>query len=862
MAEWEFVVDSDDLPEPQPEEPSPSRRFQWWYLLAITVLAVLTIGAVTLYRQRADRQAAMRADLQAIIFEEETVRFFGQQDQAGPFILPGAPSNWQQQFHQTFETGPARLPPADFQLNNIEFDGQCALVSAKLDDYTQLRTYCLHNQQWHRAPTATDNWGDDLHTIDLPGAVQLVYQARDQDFATTLARDLPGLFEKLSEWQGQPNGTPSSSRSLQIIIEAQDLAPPLIAAEAQRIVLNSPWLVPFSGDGIPSGQAAVRLALAQALLHRTDLIAPEATSPLPGAVRLQAAAQQVLAANLLLPSESRTSLTASKRARLDGDWISPFYIDRLANATSTNLTQAELAAYVMADYISRTEGSDALLALLQQLPAAGSWDSLFHTTLNRPAVALEKEAAAYSRTGNVHAGESLAADGAYPVAPELPLRARLLGVKGPTAGMLQVSVQPVDTEEPVLVEMAPDLAFRAPGGDPLPVTCLPPDTVLNIDGGWLEIQRRLQASQVTVQQVMPLPIEPAPAGTVAYLIEGEPPTDPKLVANTVFPSQRPYSVAGELIFPRALVALRQDGSLHSLTSLSRSLRVMPLPISKDGPVHFLFIVDLPECDRSWFVHYEHQKGVRGQWLGPPQPAAWVWQSDQQRLLLLNSKPGGAGHNIYGTDEKFSLQPVGETSTLVSVAGWNKPAEQIVFVKRAWMGAIGIGLLDPGSGAIRRAKVYIQPLRARRLSPDGNWLTYLTGVRNRFDPPYRLDALNLETLQETTLVQVEDHQAIGSAIWSPYLAHSQLAVLAGSLDQDGMLQPARILLAGPDQPGTYEVVVEAGPGEQVAMPVFCRDGSLLYRTEQNDQYRLMHQLPATNPAVLLTRDRPFQPLACP
>jgi hypothetical protein len=179
-----------------------------------------------------------------------------------------------------------------------------------------------------------------------------------------------------------------------------------------------------------------------------------------------------------------------------------------------------------------------------------------------------------------------------------------------------------------------------------------------------------------------------------------------------------------------------------------------------------------------------------------------------------------------------------------------------------MGAIGIGLLDPGSGAIRRAKVYIQPLRARRLSPDGNWLTYLTGVRNRFDPPYRLDALNLETLQETTLVEVEDHQAIGSAIWSPYLAHSQLAVLAGSLDQDGMLQPARILLAGPDEPGTKEVVVEASPGEQVAMPVFCRDGSLLYRTEQDGQYRLMHQSPATDPAVLLTRDRPFQPLACP
>ena len=169
---------------------------------------------------------------------------------------------------------------------------------------------------------------------------------------------------------------------------------------------------------------------------------------------------------------------------------------------------------------------------------------------------------------------------------------------------------------------------------------------------------------------------------------------------------------------------------------------------------------------------------------------------------------------------------------MSVAGWNQETEQIVFVKRAWQGATGIGLLDPESGAMRRAKVYVYPLRARRLSPDGNWLAFLIGARNRL------------------------------AVWSPYLAEPRVAMLAGPLAEDGLLWPTRILVASPEQPGRYEVAVEGTEGEGLAGPVFCADGGLLYRADEDGQYRLMRQSPGRSAELLFSSDQPFRPLACP
>jgi hydroxymethylpyrimidine pyrophosphatase-like HAD family hydrolase len=58
------------------------------------------------------------------------------------------------------------------------------------------------------------------------------------------------------------------------------------------------------------------------------------------------------------------------------------------------------------------------------------------------------------------------------------------------------------------------------------------------------------------------------------------------------------------------------------------------------------------------------------------------------------------------------------------------------------------------------------------------------------------------------------------------------------------------------------MTQAAAGEQLAMPIFCANGALLYRAEQGGQYYLRQQLPRLRAKTLLTLDYPFQPLACP
>jgi len=150
-----------------------------------------------------------------------------------------------------------------------------------------------------------------------------------------------------------------------------------------------------------------------------------------------------------------------------------------------------------------------------------------------------------------------------------------------------------------------------------------------------------------------------------------------------------------------------------------------------------------------------------------------------------------------------------------------------------------------------------------MSPDGKWLAFLIGTKNRIDPPYRLDLLNLDTLTETTAIQVSDNRAIGPAVWSPYLDKPQLAALSGPLEWGDVLRPNELLVVSPGQTDSFKVVaqVEAGVA-QLAAPVFCSDGSLLYRVDQNNHYQLVHQTPGEAAEVLLTGGQLVKPIACP
>lgn len=862
MTEWQFIVEGEHLPELPPEKPVRSRSSQRWFWLAGAIIALLVTGVTVVYRQREERRIAIREDLTTFIFAEETSRFRGDVTAVPELVIPTAPADWQQAYRQTFQSNYAQSPPTAILLKQIDFDGQCARIEANLDGYDQVRAYCLHERRWRRAPIPLATWGDDLTVLTPLSGVRLGFQPCDQAFAAELAGDLPQLLTQLKRWSlWPPTAAPAfaSERPLEIIIEPRDLHGPFVSDDDLRLVLNSPLLVPADGS-LPNGQVAVRLALVQALLHRTSSSIAERNAALPGVSRFEAGIETVLAAHLILPREIQQQLAQTWQAQLNGQWISPFFAELLFAETATTPQQAQVAADLLAEQIYRLKGPDALVTLLHRLPAADSWDSLFQPVVGRSTVTLENKAAVLVQGLDPTAATITPANNALS-APDLPLQATLLQVQAQTANNLHVSVTLSDQAEPVLVDLSPGLYFSAPNGLPLPFHCIPPGTKLEIKGSWLEIRRRQQASQVLVQEINPLKIEPAPADTVAYLLQGQPLDDPNLATEYVFPSNRSFFITDELLVPQTLVALRQDGTIQPLTPLSSTLRAVPLPIMKGESVHFLLILDLPGCERSWFVHYEPARGVTGRWLGPPQPMKWVWRADRQDLMFFDSRPGGEGHNLYLANDLVPVQPISQSDIPVLFTGWQVKEQQLVFT-RTWMGATGIGLLEPISGDVRRVKLYIHPLRARRLSLDGNWLAYLVGVRNLIDPPYRLDVLNLTTLTETTLIRGKAGEGLSPAEWSPYLAQPRLAVLAGPLADRGTLRPTRLLLFSPDQPENFTVLTEAGEGEQLALPVFCADGSLLYRVERDDHYQLMRQQPGQRADLLFTRDQPFQPLACP
>lgn len=853
--EWFTATYSDSFTRRPAGEPEPPRPSPWrpWLPVAVAALALLLVGAATLVRARAAGEAAMRDDLAGVIFEEETVRFLNDPGRAETFAWPGAPSAWQRTYNERLKTEPGTVPPAAVHVEKIEFDGQCALVSARLDGYPQLRAYCQNGRLWQRAPVPESAWSGPLRTVDLPGGGRLSFRPLDEPFATALATDLPAALARLETLA--PAGR---LQGLEIVIEPRDLHSPLRSDDGSRLVLNSPLLAPFQGGLLPSGEGAVRLALAQALLQRAGL-APEPPRTLPGAERFITAAQAVLAAHLLLPPAEAERLAEEWRAGLVGPWLSPFFADMLQPVEPAETRQAELAAYVMAGYILNRAGFDTLAAVLQQLPAAESWDSLFKATLQRPTIVLENQVDQSRRdTSTPDAAEAV---GAAAGTAGLPLPAILAQVTERPEGGSVAQVDAPGQAGPLLVELPAGLQFRTGGGAYLPPNCAFPGTRLEVDGAWLEVQRRLSASRVTVEDIRPMVVEPAPADTAAFLVWGEAPANDPVELERVFASTQSYLITSRLPLPQALVALRADGTVQPLAPLSSTLQVRPLPATPDSAVQFLFIVDRPGCDFSWFVRYDSGLGITGQWFVPTEATRWVWRPDYQDLLFFKYNPDRDVYDIYNTQDGASLRPVGSSTMPMVFTGWHAGTDNLVFV-RTWMGTMAIGLLEPETGSMSRLKIYVHPLRARQLSPDGAWLAYLTGLYNLFDPPYRLDVLNIETRDEATLIQGDKNKRLGPPNWSRYLADPRLAVLAGPLVKGDRLRPTDLLLASPQEGSQVITLATAGPGEQLATPVFCSDGSLLYRVDTEDRYRLVRHAPGGQAQTLLTSDLPFLPVACP
>jgi hypothetical protein len=841
MTEWQ-IIDSENFPDGVAEEPvrsgSSSRR-RWLLLVGGIVLFLGAVGALTLRQRQLESHTALREDLTAHIFEEETRRYLGQA--GSDLIIAEVSSSWAEAYWQTFETSVQSSPPEAIELTELDFDGHCAVVMAKLAQHTQARAYCLSEQGWRRAPVSTAAWGQEQPALAITAGVRLRFQARDQDFAETLAADLVPLLKKLERlprWSSVSLKDISLS-PLEIVIEPHDLHAPLIVTEAERIVLNSPWLVSTQAPEYAglSGETAVRLALAKALLRRVEPVELNSTANLPGVERFAEAVQTVIAMHLLLAPEMQEEMLTSWRTRLQGRWISPFFANWQPGPKAQVSAPADAAATLMADYMVRLGSLDALHLALQLLPTTTSWDELFRTLLRRSTIVLENETALQAE---LIMTPDLSLNPEKPLLiPPLPLTATLLSLGRPTPDGLRLYVSLPDRTTPLIVEVPADLSFSAPEGAALAPSCITPGTTLEIGGDWLEVNQRLRATQVMVQQLRPFMIESAPVEPVAYVLTGQ-----------------SYD-------PQAMLALSRSGRLYPISPLSSTLQVFPLPVaSAEEGLHFLFKLDLPACQGAWFGHYEPSRGVSGQWLAPANLKQWFWRPDKQDIVFFSARDDSSVYDLsVGLRTSFVPQVIKSLSNPPEFVGWNMETGQFVFYAFEF-NATSVGLF--GLEAEKPAyQTYPMLMRGRRLSPDGNWLSYISSGRRPDAVPDRVEVIHLSTKWAVTLFFVRTREGVYPPVWPLNLSQPRLAVLAGDVADDQALPaPTRLLVTWPDQPGRPEVVAQAAVGERFISPVFCLDGALLYGVERQGEYRLQRQPPGSPAQTLLRLDEPFYPLACP
>jgi hypothetical protein len=873
--EWQ-IIESDNFPDPPPEEAAVSgwRSRGWGLVTAGLFLVLLAAGFWLLRDWHNERQTVLREDLSQVVFQEETHRLLGQPDEA--LTDPQAPLTWQRAYRRTFDRANHWPPPSDVHLTAVDyFDGQCAVVAitgpAETLHPDPVRAYCLAEAGWRRAPIPPAAWGEEQAAINVINGVWLRFRARDRAFAELLADDLVVFLNRLAQLSLL---LPTSS-GLEIVIEPHDLHGALLEADSRRILLNSPELVSnqFLSSArtlktaelspVLSGEDAVRLALAQALLRWVGAFQIEPTPTLPGADRFAAALQTAAAVHLLLSPEGQAALLNDWRAQLDGQWLSPFFGGLLSKATPDSVSQAEVAALVTADYLYHRYGSEIVFRLSPDLARATSWDQLFQplfvanagstqaalkpfetATEARASLLLEIETAQHAQA-NAAAIAALNRQYAAPT-PSLPFMAALLHIDALSRGQ-RFSVSLPGRIEPLLVELGPEVTIETPGGLALSPGCLGLDARLTIMGQWLEQPRRIEAHQVTVRHTPLLTVPPAPAGTVAYLLVGRSPDEEPLPAYLESPSDQPPG--------QFLAALQADGSLQRLFNLSPSVRLYPLPVAAGQPAHFLFQLDLPNCEQFWFARYEQEAGLTEQWFAPPPLMQWVWRADQAAPLFLKRSPDRQGYQIFEADRVTTFSRPGLSDTPFWFMGWQHASRRLVSVSFR-LGTASLGLLDLETGQLTQVvRPPYHALQLHGLSPDGNWLAYPPGLPRRAVPPSQLDLLNLGDATTTDLLQLDAGEELRSFTWSLYLSKPTLAILTRLPAENDL---TRLLIVQLDKPGSY---TELTRGEWLGTPIFCADGSLLYLAEQNGQRQLRRQAPGGQPQTLLSLNQPFRPVAC-
>ena len=862
MTEWQIIESDDfsDLPNVQEagsaRAPSGGWRSAKWRSIVLVLILLFLFGGGGywfLTEQLSMGRAAIRADLNAVIFEEETQQYLGHTEQAVDFVMPTAPRYWQDIYRQTFTGDKPR--PRPIQLKTVDFDGRCAVVEMTVAGAERIRAYCLTGDRWRRAPVSANAWGE-TEVVEINDNLRLIFRERDQIFGQGLTNELKQFYQELDQWtlgQPQTDAEADEETRLTVIIEPQELGPVLVVDEARRIVINSPKVALVQGP-FPT-EIAVRLALREALIRRTLPVEAGFDGFLPGANHLLRAVPSVVAMQTVLSSEAQTKLLESWYDQLKGDWISPF----LVTNNRDFVQKAEITALITVDHIARTHGLKAVGNLMDQLSQADSWDQLFQTTLDYATVELEAETIARLQQ-NLHPASIRAPLDYLGTFPTFPIQATILRMaSGPTGGH-RAFVGVPDRMKPLVVEIPAGVGARTTAQIALPAGCLPPDSAVAIDGAWLEAPRRLAANDLIAHQIAPVTVRTAPTDTVAYIVEDELSDEQRTELNDILLSSQANPTPLKPPASRWLFAVRQNGSIRRLVALNQNTRVFSLATAAGQPLRLLFIFGLPTCNRSWFVLYDPQQGSTEQWLAPPDPLQWIWRPDRQDILFFVPRGGGRGFEIYKTGPPMGLDPVSRTFAPLVFLGWNTALERPINALD-WFDTTYIGATNLTTGGLDRVRAYFQPIRAPRLSSTGEWLAYLAGHENPLAPANRLGLLQIKAKNDVTVLQLEARQGLAFPTWSTYVDQTSLAVLTGSVIEDHTLRPTQLLLIQPEASPSPILIAQAGDNEQLGAPIFCANGDLLYRVERDNHNLLLRQKPGLPAQILLKRSQVFRPLAC-
>ncbi|MEM7348212.1 MAG: hypothetical protein AAF485_28615, partial [Chloroflexota bacterium] len=139
--------------------------------------------------------------------------------------------------------------------------------------------------------------------------------------------------------------------------------------------------------------------------------------------------------------------------------------------------------------------------------------------------------------------------------------------------------------------------------------------------------------------------------------------------------------------------------------------------------------------------------------------------------------------------------------------------------------------------------------------------YLAGPEDPADPAQTLGLLTLNTAEDSILLNMKANEGLAFPMWSPHLDHPTLAILTGPILDGGELHLNRLLTIQPESLDTSSIVTEVAGDEMLGTPIFCPDGSLLYRVARDGHYVLETISPGASPQILFERIRPFRPVVC-